>query len=93
MKTFLIACFAATSLCSLASVANASPVQNPGQPITVAANSTPSDAPYMFAKLHDDIQMLQTEIQALGTMEGQTHGNSRYIFAAMPNSSTDSVGG
>ncbi len=95
MKKFLITCFAATSFLGVAVAANASPVQNPTQPITVAANNVqPSaDAPYMLAKLHEDIQMLQAEVQALGNMEGTAHGNSQYVFDAMPDGSTDSTGG
>jgi hypothetical protein len=95
VKNFLIACFAATSLLGFATGAGASPVQNPSQPITVAANATQPDAevPYMLAKLHEDIQMLQTEVQTLGSLEGQAHGSSQYFFSAAPNGSTDSVGG
>lgn len=95
MKKFLITCFTATSLCGVAVAANASPVQNPAQLVTLAANNVqPSaDAPYMLAKLHEDIQMLEAEVQTLGNMEGPAHANSQYVFAAAPNGSTDSVGG
>ena len=95
MNKFSIACFAAISLCGFVAKANASPVQNPAQPITVAANATqPSaDVPYMLAKLHGDIQMLQTEVQTLGSLEGQAQGSSQYFFAAGSDGSTDSVGG
>lgn len=95
MNKFLIVCFTATSLCSFASAANAAPTQGASQPINVSTTMPPqsNDMPYMLAKLQNQIQMLQTEVQALDKLEGQAPEDSQYIFDANPGDAPFPAGG
>jgi hypothetical protein len=86
VNRFLIACFAATSYCSLAATADATPVQNVSQPNAVVANTTQhnNSMPSMLAALQNEIQMLRTDVQTLGNLEGHAPGDPSYAFAAEP---------
>ncbi len=91
MKKLLIVCFVTTSFYGFAAAANAAPTQGTSQPINVSATTPPQngDMPYMLAKLQNEIQVLQTEVQTLGNLEGQAPGDSRYIFDAEPPPNPD----
>lgn len=56
--------------------------------INMSASVLPQSgySPYMLAKLQNQIQMLQTELQTLGSLKGQTPGGPRYVFDAEPPS-------
>ena len=90
MNKVLIACLAATGLCGFAHAATTQPEQQMPQPITVSAGG---DMSYMLAQLKGEIQMLQTEVHTLGSLEGQVPGGSRYVFSAGSEGSPASVGG
>ncbi len=92
MKRFLIASMVVGSFYGLAATADAAPVQQDvARPINVPASVLPQsgDTPYMLAKLYNEIQMLQAEVQRLGSLEGQVPSDSRYIFDAEPSPNQD----
>lgn len=90
MNKALITCFVAAGLCGSAHAATWQQQQQTLQPITVTASGGMS---YELAKLENEIQMLQTEVRTLGTLEGQAAGDSHYVFSAGPEGSPVSTGG
>jgi hypothetical protein len=91
VNRFLIACFAATGYCGLAAEANAAPVQNTSQPIGATANTTQQNGgmPYTLSELQSEIQMLQTNVRTLNSLEDKASGDPRYVFSAEPPPNPD----
>jgi hypothetical protein len=52
------------------------------------ANTTQQNGgmPYMLSELQNEIQMLQTELRTLNSLEGKASGNPRYAISAEPPS-------
>jgi hypothetical protein len=92
MDRFLFACFAAAGLYGFAAAAHATPVQDTSQPIIVTAATPQQDGmPSMLAKLHIEVQMLQTEVQTLGHLECQDSGDTQYSFSVAPPPNPDNA--
>lgn len=72
---------------------------NPTRPYPLSASAPANgaandgDIRFMLIKLHQNIQMLQIEVQILSSSEGQSPADPHYIFSAGPSTSTDPAGG